>query len=102
LQQVLIERAVVATVRADLVALAVTFAAAFLLSQQLFRWEPEQKVSRRAKLWGAAAILPFLLLGIWENASGARRQEAQRIYDAVQVRSRPTSAQPSGTGQIGR
>ena len=79
-----------ATVLADLVALVVTFATAFLLSQQLFRWEPEQKVARQAKLWAAAAILPFLLLGAWENASGARRQEAQRIYDAVQVRARPT------------
>ncbi len=102
LQQVLIEGAVVATVMADLVALVVTFASAFLLSQQLFRWEPEQKVPRQAKLWAAAAILPFLLLGIWENASGARRQEAQRIYDSVQVRARPVPAQQPGTGQIGR
>jgi ABC-2 type transport system permease protein len=40
---------------------------AFLVSAQLFRWEPEAKAPRRAKLWAAAAIIPFLLLGIWEN-----------------------------------
>jgi ABC-2 type transport system permease protein len=40
---------------------------AFLVSAQLFRWEPEAKAPRRAKLWAAAAIVPFLLLGIWEN-----------------------------------
>jgi ABC-2 type transport system permease protein len=39
----------------------------FLVSAQLFRWEPEAKPPRRAKLWAAAAIIPFLLLGIWEN-----------------------------------
>ncbi len=40
---------------------------AFLVAAQLFRWEPEAKAPRRAKLWAAAAIIPFLLLGIWEN-----------------------------------
>jgi hypothetical protein len=40
---------------------------AFLVSAQLFRWEPEAKAPRRAKLWAAAAVIPFLLLGIWEN-----------------------------------
>jgi ABC-2 type transport system permease protein len=102
LQQVLIESAVAVSVLTDLVALGVTFAAAFLLSRQLFRWEPEQRVSRRAKLWAVAAILPFLLLGVWENARGARRQEAQRIYDAVQIRVRPAPASSPPTDQIGR
>ena len=42
---------------------------AFVVAAQLFRWEPEAKAPRRAKLWAAAAIIPFLLLGIWENNS---------------------------------
>jgi len=40
---------------------------AFVVAAQLFRWEPEAKAPRRAKLWAAGAIIPFLLLGIWEN-----------------------------------
>jgi hypothetical protein len=40
---------------------------AFVVSSQLFRWEPEAKAPRRAKLWAAAAVIPFLLLGAWEN-----------------------------------
>jgi ABC-2 type transport system permease protein len=40
---------------------------AFVVAAQLFRWEPEAKAPRRAKLWAAAAVIPFLLLGIWEN-----------------------------------
>lgn len=42
---------------------------AFVVAAQMFRWEPEAKAPRSAKLWAAAAIVPFLLLGIWENKS---------------------------------
>jgi len=42
----------------------------FFVAAQLFRWEPESKIPRKAKLWAAATALPFLLLGIWENHSG--------------------------------
>ncbi|MFI5098752.1 MAG: ABC transporter permease, partial [Candidatus Acidiferrales bacterium] len=52
------------TVVVSLVAWAVL--AAFI-SSQLFRWEPEAKLPRNAKLWAVATILPFVLLGIWEN-----------------------------------
>lgn len=43
---------------------------AFFISSQLFRWEPEAKLPRNAKLWAVATILPFVLLGIWENHNG--------------------------------
>jgi ABC-2 type transport system permease protein len=55
------------TVVVSLVAWAVL--AAFM-SSQLFRWEPEAKLPRNAKLWAAATVLPFILLGIWENYNG--------------------------------
>jgi ABC-type multidrug transport system permease subunit len=45
-------------------------ALAFFISAQLFRWEPEAKLPRNAKLWALATILPFVLLGIWENHNG--------------------------------
>ena len=43
---------------------------AAFISSQLFRWEPEAKLPRNAKLWAVATILPFVLLGIWENHNG--------------------------------
>ena len=43
---------------------------AAFISSQLFRWEPEAKLPRNAKLWAAATILPFVLLGVWENYNG--------------------------------
>ncbi len=38
----------------------------FVISQQLFRWDPGEKAPRRARLWAASTIIPFLLLGAWE------------------------------------
>src|ERR1700691_941340 len=56
----------------DFVALALGFWVAFEVSRQLFRWEPEAKVPRRAKLWVLAALVPFLIFGTWENIYGKR------------------------------
>ena len=54
----------------ELASLAAWAALAFVISSLLFRWEPEAKLPRNAKLWAVATILPFLLLGIWENRNG--------------------------------
>ena len=54
----------------EIVSLAAWGALAFVISSLLFRWEPEAKLPRNAKLWAAATILPFLLLGVWENHNG--------------------------------
>jgi ABC-2 type transport system permease protein len=54
----------------EIVSLAAWGALAFFISSLLFRWEPEAKLPRNAKLWAAATILPFILLGIWENHNG--------------------------------
>ncbi len=43
---------------------------ASFISSQLFRWEPEAKLPRNAKLWAVSTVLPFILLGIWENHNG--------------------------------
>jgi ABC-2 type transport system permease protein len=56
---------------------------AFVVSAQLFRWEPESKAPRRAKLWVAAAIVPFLLLGIWENFNGDLRSHAAKDLQSI-------------------
>jgi ABC-2 type transport system permease protein len=62
---------------------------AFALSWKLFRWEPEEKISRSAKAWAAAVAIPFLLLGVWENAVNVRRTELQEIYKSVGERTPP-------------
>jgi ABC-2 type transport system permease protein len=76
LERVLIARVGAFAIRAELLSLAVSACIAFVVSQQLFRWEPEAKVPRTAKLWAASAIVPFLLLGIWETSYGHVRSTA--------------------------
>ncbi|MGA7795471.1 MAG: ABC transporter permease [Candidatus Acidiferrales bacterium] len=56
---------------------------AFIVSAQLFRWEPETKAPRRAKLWVAAAVVPFLLLGVWENLNGDLRSHAAKNLQSI-------------------
>jgi ABC-2 type transport system permease protein len=61
----------------------------FFLSAQLFRWEPESKIPRRAKLLAAATAIPFLLLGIWENKTNRTVAQAQAMYDSFNAPSKP-------------
>ena len=67
-------------------------AIAFVVSQQLFRWEPEAKVPRSAKLWAASAVIPFLLLGVWESANGQLRADCARGLPLDRQTSRPAQA----------
>jgi ABC-type multidrug transport system permease subunit len=57
---------------------------AFFVAAQLFRWEPESKIPRNAKLWAAGTALPFLLLGIWENQQGTLLLKSQAAYFGLQ------------------
>jgi ABC-2 type transport system permease protein len=56
---------------------------AFVVAAQLFRWEPESKAPRKAKLWVVAAVIPFLLLGIWENLNGDLRDHAMKNLQSI-------------------
>jgi ABC-2 type transport system permease protein len=64
----------------------------FFLSAQLFRWEPEVKVPRKAKLLVLATVVPFLLLGLWENTYGNIPAQAQSALDSL---SEPAKSAPS-------
>jgi ABC-2 type transport system permease protein len=55
----------------------------FFLSVQLFRWEPEARIPRKAKLLVAATAIPFLLLGILENRSDRVLVEAKRAFETL-------------------
>src|SRR5271163_826129 len=57
----------------------------FFLSAQLFRWEPESKIPRKAKLLVAATAIPFVLLGIWENSSSRTVSKAKAMAESLNV-----------------
>ncbi len=79
-ERVMVGRVGVTHIGAEIIALAVSAFLAFFLSQQLFRWEPEAKVGTRAKVLGAATIVPFLLLGVWESTQGNLRATARTDF----------------------
>jgi len=66
--------------------LTIWFLLTLFLSSQLFRWEPEARIPRKAKLYAAATIIPFLLLGAWEWKYGRviaeEKVAIQRLDDA--------------------
>lgn len=68
----------------DIGALAFWALITFFVSTQLFRWEPESKIPRKAKLWAAATAIPFLILGFYENYTGRLVAEAQTAYHSVE------------------
>ena len=66
----------------------------FFVSAQLFRWEPEAKIPRSAKLWVLATAIPFLILGVWENSRGAILKQAQTAFHSLDA-SQNSSSQDS-------
>jgi ABC-2 type transporter len=74
----------------------------FFLSAQLFRWEPETKIPRRAKLLVASTAIPFLILGFWENHTDRILKEAKAVFEVTLASPRSAagkmSAAPSSSG----
>ncbi len=73
----------------EIVSLVTGLVMALFVSTKLFRWEPEERIERRSKFVAAAVVIPFLLVGIWENAQDTRRSELRAIYDSAMKRSLP-------------
>jgi ABC-2 type transport system permease protein len=84
---------------AEVVALLGGTLMALFVSVKLFRWEPEGTVTRPAKLAAAAIVIPFLLLGAWENAQDARRSAVRAIYENVFRSPAPVQQQPAENPQ---
>ena len=55
----------------------------FFGAVQLFRWEPESKIPRNAKLLAVATLVPFLLLGIYEQGNGKMLQDAKTAFESI-------------------
>lgn len=52
-----------------MLALTLTLIVGVFISVKLFRWEKDEKLKPQAKLWVAAALLPFIVLGAWQTWS---------------------------------
>jgi ABC-2 type transport system permease protein len=94
LQQTIVNSATPWSRYAEILSLACWAGLTFFLSAQLFRWEPESRIPRRAKLLAAATAIPFLLLGVVENRSDRILFEAKSAFIAL---TSPVSAPRSDT-----
>jgi len=79
-----------------LVSLALWFLLTLFLSSQLFRWEPEAKIARRAKLYALGTAIPFLVLGLWEARYGRVIAE-EKVYERVEA---PGKADRGPSGEV--
>ncbi len=80
-----------------LVSLTLWFVLTLFLSSQLFRWEPEAKIGRKAKFYVAATAIPFILLGIWEAKNGrviAEENSTLQRLEAPHKSGKQKDAQP--------
>ena len=52
-----------------MVSFAITLGLATFLGMKLFRWDKDDKIGGRAKLWVVAVLAPFIVLGAWQSHS---------------------------------
>jgi len=97
LQQAMVHHASLLSLRANIGSLVAWAALAFTISSLLFRWEPEAKLPRNAKLWAASTILPFVLLGVWENYNGKLLKDAAAMLEERPVEKAPAGEAPAET-----
>jgi imidazolonepropionase-like amidohydrolase/ABC-type multidrug transport system permease subunit len=57
--------------------LLITTAVAMLVGIKLFRWEKEEKISGRAKLWIIAVLVPFIVMGVYQARTQDSVNQAQ-------------------------
>ena len=84
------------TMLTQFISLAAWAVLSFFVAAQLFRWEPETKIPRNAKLWAAATIIPFILLGFWEQYNGRILAEAKATF-LLRARRQKRTARTSRT-----
>ena len=85
LQGMLLDGESLAQNLAGAAALAAAAVTALFISLKLFRWEKEERLKTSAKLWVAAALAPFLLLGAWQAVT-LENLEKTRILERRQNR----------------
>jgi hypothetical protein len=100
LQQTIVNSATAWSRYAEILSLAVWACLTFFLSAQLFRWEPEARIPRRAKLLVAATAVPFLLLGVVENRTDRILLEAKSAF--LSLTSPMSAPRTDGTSSPGR
>ncbi len=99
LQQTIVNSATIGSRYVEVLSLAVWACLTFFLSAQLFRWEPEARTPRRAKLLVAATAIPFLLLGVVQNTTDRILLEAKSAFLSANSMSAPKAGVAGSPGK---
>lgn len=78
----------------ELLGMALTMITSLGLSVALFRWEKEEKATRRGRALAALALIPMLVVGFWLNTSRSFHQRNNYLLD-----SHPSHVQSSAAGR---
>ncbi len=70
--------------QAAVVSLLVTIIVGMFLAMQLFRWEKDEKIQPRKKLWVLAVLGPFLILGCYKAYSKEHLAQNQAMFRDLQ------------------
>jgi ABC-2 type transport system permease protein len=54
-----------------------------LFAMKLFRWEKEERISTKARLWSGVFVLPFLVMGMWMNTRANPTATWARSYNVA-------------------
>src|SRR5262249_34012041 len=66
----------------------------FFVAVQLFRWEPESKIPRNAKLLAAATAIPFIIFGFVQQYNGKVLQDARIAFERMDRADSPQTNMP--------
>ncbi len=80
LQGILVQRESAWANRSALAAMTATLLVATFLGVKLFRWEKDETMPPKAKLWLLVVFLPFLALGTWQAYSKENVAKAKILY----------------------
>jgi ABC-type multidrug transport system permease subunit len=61
------------------IALVITAVVGWVVGVKLFRWEKEEKIRGSAKLWVAAVLAPFLIMGVWQWRLQQKSQPGKKM-----------------------
>jgi imidazolonepropionase-like amidohydrolase/ABC-type multidrug transport system permease subunit len=65
-------------------ALLLTTVLGLFLATQLFRWEKEEKIRPRKKLWVVAVLAPFVVMGAWQSYSKSHLSTNAALFRDLQ------------------
>jgi ABC-2 type transport system permease protein len=91
-QSAMTNRATFSEILTDSIALTLGLLVAFEIARRIFRWEPEEKLPPRAKVWVLVALIPFLAFGTYEAVHGTMLARVHNTMDYLDRTDRASGA----------